>query len=173
MTTAVDQLYGPNHWDEINYNSMYNYYLDKKWSKGLEIGFAWSMSCQAFLNTQPGATLLSLDMNDAMNRADEMKSLFGDRWSIEYGDSSTLMSELEDTYDYIYIDGDHTYEGVKKDLWEAPRLLNEDGVIICDDYGNAQSIRDAVADFCTEFGFRIVESIPGNGNGAVVLERNR
>ncbi len=169
MATQVDQLYGKNHWDQINYDSLYEYYLDKPWRKGLEIGFAWSMSCQAFLNALPEATLLSLDVNDAMERAEEMKEKYGDRWELKLGDSSTLMSKLKDKYDYIYIDGDHTYEGVKKDLWAAPQLLKKGGVIICDDYGNAQSIRDAVAEFCEEFGFTNTETISRNQNGAVVL----
>lgn len=167
MATRVDQLYGPSYWDGNNYQSLYEYYQGKDWEKGLEIGFAWAMSAQAFLDATDG-TLLSLDMNDAMDKAGEMGK-YGDRWSLQLGDSSTLMSKLTDTYDYIYIDGDHTYEGVKKDLGEAPRLLAKGGVIICDDYGNADSIRKAVEEFCKEFGFVNTGPIPMNNNGAVVL----
>jgi len=98
MATQIEQLYSKNHWDDGNYTSLLNYYKGKDWKKGLEIGFAWSMSCQAFLNATDG-TLLSIDAIDAMERADEMKRMYGDRWDIKYGDSSTLMSKLKDKYD--------------------------------------------------------------------------
>jgi hypothetical protein len=166
--TGIEQVYGKNHWDDNNYQSLFEYYSDKSWKRGLEIGFAWSMSTRAFLDALPEATLLSLDMNDAMERAKSMKD-YKDRWELKLGDSSTLMKELKEKFDYIYIDGDHTYEGVKKDLEQAPRLLTKNGQIICDDYGNAESIRIAVSEFCTEHGFYLDGSIPRNGNGAVVL----
>lgn len=167
MTTQVDQLFGKEHWDGMNYQSLFEYYQDKDWQKGLEIGFAWGMSAKAFLDATNG-TLLSLDMNDAMDKAGDMQ-VYGDRWSLLLGDSSTLMKQLTDKYDYIYIDGDHTYEGVKKDLWEAPRLLAKGGVIICDDYDNAESIRIAVEEFNNKFGFHIEGKVPMNNNGAVIL----
>ena len=166
--TEVEQLYGKNHWDDNNYQSLYNNYLDKPWKRGLEIGFAWSMSARAFLDALPNATLLSLDMNDAMERAKSMKD-YGKRWELKLGDSSTLMKKLNEKFDYIYIDGDHTYEGVKKDLEQAPRLLAEGGQIICDDYGNAESIRIAVSEFCDEYGFYAAGPIANNSNGAMVL----
>lgn len=169
--TEIDQLYGKNHWDDGNYQSLYDNYAGKPWKRGLEIGFAWSMSARAFLDTLPEATLLSLDMNDAMAKVKSMKE-YGKRWELKLGDSSTLMKGLKEKFDYIYIDGDHTYEGVKKDLDQAPRLLAKGGQIICDDYGNAQSIRDAVADFCNEYDFYLAGSIDCNLNGAVVLCKN-
>lgn len=169
--TGIKQLYSENHWDDNNYQSLNEYYQNKPWKRGLEIGFAWSMSARAFLDALPKATLLSLDMNDAMNRSKSMKD-YGKRWELKLGDSSTLMSELNEKFDYIYIDGDHTYEGVKKDLEQAPRLLAKNGQLICDDYGNAESIRIAVDEFCKEFDFKIDGSIPRNSNGAIVLCKN-
>jgi predicted O-methyltransferase YrrM len=166
--TQIEQVYGKNHWDNGNYQSLCDNYAGKPWKRGLEIGFAWSMSARAFLDTLPDATLLSLDMNDAMAKAKSMKE-YGKRWELKLGDSSTLMKSLKEKFDYIYIDGDHTYEGVKKDLDQASRLLAKGGQIICDDYGNAQSIRDAVADFCAEHQFIASGPIERNANGAVVL----
>lgn len=170
MTTQVDQLFGKDHWDGMNYQSLFEYYQGKGWKRGLEIGFAWSMSAQAFLDATDG-TLLSLDMNDAMEKAPMMREKYGDRWELKLGDSSTLMSKLKEKFDYIYIDGDHTHEGVKKDLWEAPRLLAGGGMIICDDYDNAESIRTAVEEFNKKFGFHIEGKVPMNNNGATILCR--
>lgn len=41
-----------------------------------------------------------------------------------------------ETFDYIFIDGDHSYEGVLSDLKLCWPLLEEGGVLVLHDYGN-------------------------------------
>ena len=55
---------------------------------------------------------------------------------IKYKMPSTgyLKSLAEPTFDFIYIDGDHTAEGVLKDAVLAWRLLKPGGIIAFDDY---------------------------------------
>ncbi len=51
-------------------------------------------------------------------------------------------------YDLIYIDGDHTYEGVKADIELAYPLLKAGGVMIFDDYNNTDfGVRQAVDEY--------------------------
>jgi hypothetical protein len=51
------------------------------------------------------------------------------------GDSSTLLSKQPDKfYDVIYLDGDHNYEGVLKDTYEAIKKVKDDGFLIFNDY---------------------------------------
>jgi hypothetical protein len=54
------------------------------------------------------------------------------------GDSSTEMAKLrgykQGLFDWIYIDGDHTYEGVRKDIEQAKLLIKRDGLLIFNDY---------------------------------------
>ncbi len=51
------------------------------------------------------------------------------------GDSATVLETLDDhSLDMIYIDGDHSYEGVRRDLAAAGRKIKEDGIIIVNDY---------------------------------------
>jgi hypothetical protein len=45
-----------------------------------------------------------------------------------------LGSMAESSVDYVYVDGDHSYEGVSADLVEAYRVTKIDGFICCDDY---------------------------------------
>lgn len=51
------------------------------------------------------------------------------------GDSSTKLLSLPDAhFDIIYIDGDHSYEGVKRDTEAAKRKLKRDGVLWFNDF---------------------------------------
>jgi hypothetical protein len=52
------------------------------------------------------------------------------------GFSSELLVTLEGAFDFIFIDGGHSYETVKKDLELCQLLLAPDGVIVLDDYTN-------------------------------------
>jgi len=56
--------------------------------------------------------------------------------------------------DWIYIDGDHSYEGVMEDLISSLNVVKENGLIFLDDYSRHNSlhpgVRAAVTDFCYE-----------------------
>jgi hypothetical protein len=54
---------------------------------------------------------------------------------LHQGDSSTLLAEQPDGhFDFIYVDGDHSYAGVVRDLEQALRKVKPDGWIVCNDY---------------------------------------
>ena len=80
------------------------------------------------------------------------------------GDSSTAMSGLADGYfDWMYIDGDHSFEGVSRDIQEAKRLIKPDGILVFNDYtvyshleGIQYGVMRAVNDLCLEDDFEIV-----------------
>lgn len=67
----------------------------------------------------------------------------GRRWNLMYGDSSEVMTSLTNHFDYIYIDGDHSEEGVFRDATAAYKLLLPGGVIIFDDAG-AREFKEGV-----------------------------
>src|SRR5258708_10554786 len=57
------------------------------------------------------------------------------RVTLHEGDSSTAMSTLPDgLFDWIYIDGDHSFEGVSRDIREAKRLIRPDGILVFNYY---------------------------------------
>lgn len=51
------------------------------------------------------------------------------------GDSAAMIAELEDeSVDIFYVDADHSYEAVKRDLSAISRKIRPDGTIILNDY---------------------------------------
>jgi O-methyltransferase len=78
---------------------------------------------------------------------------------------SFLSAQEDNTYDIIYLDGDHSYNGVKNDLLHAFRKIKNNGYIMGHDYEmnmkkahNAYSfgVKQAVDEFCLEHGQTIL-----------------
>jgi len=80
------------------------------------------------------------------------------------GDSSSLLGRMPDRhFDFIYVDGDHAYEGVVRDLEQAARKVKDDGWIVCNDYTLYSPLEKAkygvyraVNEFCLKHDFEIV-----------------
>jgi len=75
------------------------------------------------------------------------------------GDSSTQLAEFPENYfDWLYVDGDHTYEGCKKDLVQAMRTVKPGGLVFVNDYiffshveGAPFGVIHAVNEICHEY----------------------
>lgn len=106
----------------------------------LEIGFGrgYSTFCaaMAFYDAGIQGTITTVDPALDQNFLSELQKVFPDSWfkSIKFikGKSSDVVGTLDQKYDLIYIDGDHSYEGTKND-W----LLTKDKYekfLLFDDY---------------------------------------
>jgi ubiquinone/menaquinone biosynthesis C-methylase UbiE len=88
------------------------------------------------------------------------------------GDSASSLAQFPENYfDWMYIDGDHTYEGVVKDLAAAHRVLKRGGHLMCNDYtnwdcGSAQpyGVARAVNELCLQHSYT-VEGFAFHGTG--------
>lgn len=68
-------------------------------------------------------------------------------------DSKIWLKEFNETLDWIYVDGDHSYEGCLSDLEDCLRIVKKDGFIFADDYGNKPEVKKAIDHFCDNHNF--------------------
>ena len=52
-------------------------------------------------------------------------------------ESSTFNSLTGSKFDLIFLDGDHSFDGIKNDFSKTNELLNKKGLMVLDDYSNS------------------------------------
>ena len=74
------------------------------------------------------------------------------------GNSNKVLKEINvNKFDYVFLDGGHKYETVKKDLENLTQIVNNNGTILCDDYdlSYATGVKKAIEDFVSEKNFNL------------------
>ena len=74
------------------------------------------------------------------------------------GNSNKVLKEINvNKFDYVFLDGGHKYETVKKDLENLTQIVNNNGTILCDDYdlSYAPGVKKAIEDFVSEKNFNL------------------
>tara|TARA_R110000824_G_scaffold188658_1_gene370005 strand:+ start:1931 stop:2503 length:573 start_codon:yes stop_codon:yes gene_type:complete len=102
---------------------------------GLEIGFNAGDSAYLFL--KQGCMLSSCDMlrhKYSFDACDFLRDKYNGNFFIVPGDSTITLPQIKDKYDFIYVDGNHSYSVVKQDLKNIVPLCHKDTLIIIDDY---------------------------------------
>lgn len=83
---------------------------------------------------------------------------------VRAGDSALVLRGFPDAhFDFIYVDGDHSYAGVRRDLAVANRKIKPGGHIVLNDYTMADPIWNApygviraTNEFCLREGWEII-----------------
>lgn len=89
---------------------------------------------------------------------------FRDRLHVHHSDSVAALDSFPDQYfDWIYIDAQHAYDGVKRDIQSARRKVTRDGFLVFNDYimwsyveMEPYGVVAAVNELCIEDGWEIV-----------------
>jgi len=78
------------------------------------------------------------------------------------GNSNQVLKEISDKFDYVFLDGGHSYQTVKNDLNNLTQVVNNKGIIICDDYDltYAPGVKKAIDEYVEEkkFNLKILNS---------------
>lgn len=170
LIPIADTSWGQNHHKLCDL--IKNHILDPKY--GIEIGVAFGSNSFNLLNNFNNLTLYSIDpyikysnedkMSDLVENekgdqfyafvSNRLKNKFEDRSIFIRGTSDDAIKLNDNFFDFIYIDGDHTYEGVKKDLNNIFSKIKKNGILAGDDYGVFENInfgvKKAVDEFCVE-----------------------
>jgi hypothetical protein len=127
--------------DAIIYWRLLNYF---KFNKFLEIGIYQGLTTGLFFEANPDATVIAIDPVNHLE-------LFYKNYP-EYQTQFTFINELSQSvdlgnnmYDFILIDGDHSYEPAVSDILNCLPRLNTTGILAIDDYkmpGVASAIQD-------------------------------
>lgn len=96
---------------------------------------------------------------DLSKEYDNLKEHFKDQENVflHKGNSANVLNDFGDGhFDMIYIDGDHSYQGVKRDLETAFFKVKSGGLICGHDYGQMfPTVVQAVNEFCNDRGLSI------------------
>ncbi len=94
--------------------------------KILEIGVDKGFLCKTWLDAFPKAEVIGVDNNEAALQFNGFLLLVGDSHD---PDVRNRTIDHGPQYDLIFIDGDHTYEGVRKDFEMYGPLITPGGII--------------------------------------------
>lgn len=118
------------------------YYLIGKFkvSSVLEVGFGrgYSAFCmaKAMVDFEIDGKITTVDPNFNKDLLNDCTKIFPKSWfdKIQFieNTSDDYLKDNSEKYDFIYIDGDHTYEGVKKDWENCKERFNK--ILLFDDY---------------------------------------
>lgn len=131
--------------------------LDKL-KNGLEIGSFEGASAVWLMDHAPNLKLTCVDIfgpafdditGEYEKRFERNVAEYGKRIRKLKGNSADVLKKLKgNKYDLIYIDGSHTYEDALLDAQLAYPLLKKGGIMIFDDYNNADfGVKQAVDEF--------------------------
>lgn len=104
------------------------------------------------------------DVNLSQIRFDKLPELRAPNAHFHQGDSSKELSKFPDaSFDMIYIDGDHTYQGVRADAMTALRKIKPNGLVLFNDYTTWSPLENCeygvmrvVHELCDEHGWILV-----------------
>ena len=133
--------------------------LPKK-AVGAEIGVQAGDFSQAILEICAPTRLDLVDIDLSTHRvADRFRpEIDAGRVHVHEADSAATLASFPDAYfDFVYVDGDHSYEGVKRDIAAAHSKVKPDGWLLFNDYTFWSSaecmpygVMHAVNEFCLE-----------------------
>lgn len=131
---------------------------------GVEIGVLAADHAKTIMETLDIKTLYLIDryreyhdynsriLNRAKKKAEKRMAPYGDRARFVIADSMDALRVLPDNLDFVYIDGDHRYESVRRDMEEYYKKIRNGGILCGHDIQNGfcpthDGVTEAFIDF--------------------------
>jgi hypothetical protein len=109
----------------------------------LEIGFYKGQSLGLMIEAAPKANVVSVDKK--FQNIDTFQMLFPNN-GVQFIQIDSKNLSLNQKFDFINIDGDHSYSGVINDLEKCLPLLHENSILSIDDYKFFEGVGQAVSE---------------------------
>lgn len=137
---------------------------------GIEIGVDEGRTSQYFLTQLPELKLFGIDpyagyvdwngnnldqdgRNNTLETASNRLNVFGNRYALFRMPSDDAVDNfIDDSYDFIFIDGLHEYDQLKKDCANYFPKIRKGGVFAGHDYKTIPGVTKAVDEFAKEVG---------------------
>jgi predicted O-methyltransferase YrrM len=99
----------------------------------------------------------------SINSVNNLLKIYKNNIKIIKGNSNDVLPKMiSKNFDYVFLDGGHKYETVLKDLKTLTTVVENDGVILCDDYNltYAPGVKKAIDEYIllNNFNLRILNS---------------
>lgn len=105
----------------------------------------------------PGDGSSSQEWHDLNYRgAQEKMKRFGKKVTFLKGESKDMVHKIKDgSQSFIYLDGNHSYEGVKNDLEIWTPKLKDGGIMAMHDFNDFYQVKRAAIEFCNSRVFEL------------------
>lgn len=185
MKNMTELIYNKQKISETSWMPSYKYFSiiirEKNLRTGAEIGVAFGGHSEAILNQTNVEILYGIDnyehrvdyeypmnlpqddFNDLYEKTNQRLSAFGDRFKLIRADSEIAANQIQGKLDFIYIDADHSYNGVWNDLCSWYSKVRVGGIIGGHDYMHPDfpGVKQAIDEFFRRFYWEI--HIEGEG----------
>jgi predicted O-methyltransferase YrrM len=143
----------------LNRRELAKYFAKKGFTKGAEVGVHAGYYSRVLLDFIPGLTLYMVDswsLHEGRRRAyEEVMEIFPKLYPnaiICKGDSISLAETIPDeSLDFVFIDADHSYQAVKKDIEAWFPKVKKGGIVSGHDYYQSRSGQLGVIKAVDEF----------------------
>ena len=125
---------------------------------GIEIGLGWGASAAAFLDFFKEGKLFSHDVNDWLPAKAVLEEKYPHRFKYMHAGDASMWAN--DICQWLYIDGDHSKDGVLRDIQQYLPRLCLGGVLCFDDYHepSCPEVKIALDEWCFKNDVKLIEA---------------
>lgn len=85
--------------------------------------------------------------------------------------SDVFFDQNTDTFDLVFVDGDHSYEQSRRDIVNSLERLRPNGLVLVDDYDTHQGVINSVRSVVREYGCKL-SSFPFKSENIAILYKD-